>query len=101
MHTQHVNRLSSIAIVLLSLTALIVVLWGYTQPPLADEGIAAHIFQLSVVVLVPITLVFVTTADWSQPRRSARPLAVAAAATVLAFAALYVLEHIYYVGHLQ
>jgi hypothetical protein len=54
---------------------------------------------LSIVALVPTTLLFLTTADWSQPRRSARPLAVAAAATVLAFAALYVLEHVYYPAH--
>lgn len=91
--TQQVNRVSSIAIVSLSLTALLVVLWGYTQPPLPDEGTGAHIFQLSIVALVPTTLVFLTTTDWRQPWRSARPLAVAAAATVLAFVALYFLEH--------
>jgi hypothetical protein len=99
--TQHVNRVSSIAIVALSLTALLVVLWGYTQPPLPDEGTGAHIFQLAIVALVPATLVFLTTADWSRPWRSARPLAVAAAATVLALAALYVLEHVYYLEHFQ
>jgi hypothetical protein len=91
--TQQVNRVSGITIVSLSLTALLVVLWGYTQPPLPDEGTGAHIFQLSVVALVPTTLVFLTTADWRQPWRIAPPLAVAAAATVLAFAALYFLEH--------
>lgn len=96
MRTQHVKRVSSIAIVVLSLTALVVVLWGYTQPPLPDEGTGAHIFRLAIVGLVPTMLGFLTTADWSQPGRSARPLAVAAAATVLAFAALYVLEHVYY-----
>jgi hypothetical protein len=101
LHTQQVNRVSSIALILLSLTALLVVLWGYTQPPLPDEGTGAHIFQLSVVALVPTMLVFLTTADWSQPWRSARPLAVAAVATVLAFAVLYILEHVYYPGHLR
>jgi hypothetical protein len=99
--TQLVNRVSSIAIVLLSLTALLVVLWGYTQPPLPDEGTGAHIFQLSIVALLPMVLVFLTTADWSQPWRSARPLAVAAAVTVLAFAALYFLEHVYYPEHFR
>ena len=79
---------------MLSLTALLVVLWGYTQPSLPDEGTGAHIFQLSIVALVPAALVFLTTADWSQPGRSARPLALGAAATVLAFAALYLLEHL-------
>jgi hypothetical protein len=98
---QQVNRVSGIAIVVLSLTALVVVLWGYTQPPLPDEGTGAHLFQLSIVGLLPTTLVFLTTADWSQPGRSARPLAVAAAATVLAFAALYSLEHVYYPAHFR
>ncbi|TME91207.1 MAG: hypothetical protein E6I52_26610 [Chloroflexi bacterium] len=96
MRTQQVNRVSSIAIVLLSLTALLVVLWGYTQPPLPDEGVGAHIFQLSIVALVPMTFLFLATADWSQPRRSARPLALTTVATVLAFGALYYLEHFYY-----
>lgn len=94
MRTQQVNRVSSIAIVALSLTALLIVLWGYTQPPLPDEGTGAHIFQLSVLALVPMTLVFLTTADWRQPWRNAWPLGAAAAATVLAFAALYFLEHV-------
>jgi hypothetical protein len=96
--SQQVNRLSGIGLILLSLTALFVVLWGYTQPPLPDEGTGAHIFQLSVVALVPLALLFLATADWSQPWRSARPLVLAAAATVLAFAALYHLEHVYYPG---
>jgi hypothetical protein len=98
--TQAVNRLSGLALILLSLTALFVVLWGYTQPPLPDEGIGAHTFQLSIVALVPVTLVFLATADWSRPSRSVRPLAIAVAATVLAFAALYYLEHVYYPGQL-
>lgn len=99
--TQRINRVSSIGLILLSLIALLVVLWGYTQPPLPDEGTGAHIFQLSIVALLPMALLFVTTADWSQPWRSARPAAVAAAATVLAFAALYYLEHVYYPGQLR
>ena len=93
MGTQYINRLSGMALVLLSLTALLVVLWGYTQPPLPDEGTGAHIFQLSILALVPAALVFVLTGDWSQPRRTGRPLVLAAAATTLAFAALYVLAH--------
>jgi hypothetical protein len=93
MPIQQVNRATSIAIVLLSLTALLVVLWGYTQPPLPDEGTGAHIFQLSIVALVPMTFLFLTTADWRQPWRSARPLALTAIVTVLAFGALYYLEH--------
>jgi hypothetical protein len=97
--TRQVNRLSGVGLILLALAALVVVLWGYTQPPLADEGTGAHIFQLAIVMLVPVTLAFVSTADWSRPSRAAWPLAIAAAATVLALAALYYLEHAYYPGH--
>ena len=87
------NRVSGRAIVVLSLTALIAVLTGYTQPPQADEGAAAHSFQLSIVALVPIVFVFIATADRKRPLRSVRPLTVPAAALVLAFGALYYLEH--------
>jgi hypothetical protein len=101
MHVEPVHRLSSIAIVLLSLSALLVVLWGYTQPPLTDEGTGAHIFQLSIAALVPTIVLQLATADWSRPWRSARPLAITAAMTVLAFTALYVLEHFYYTERLR
>jgi len=77
----------------LSLTALIAVLRGYTQPRQADEGAAAHIFQLSIAALVPIVFVFIATADRKRRLRSARPLTVPAAALILAFGALYYLEH--------
>ena len=96
MRAQRLNRLSGNALSLLSLTALLVVLWGYTQPPLPDEGAGAHIFQLSIAALVPTMFVFLATADWARPLRSVRRLALPAVAVVLAFAALYYLEHNYY-----
>jgi hypothetical protein len=93
MRIQQVNRASSVAMVVLSFTALLVVLRGYSQPPLPDEGTGAHIFQLTIVALLPVTYLFLTTCDWRQPWHSTRPLGLAAAATVLAFGALYYLEH--------
>jgi hypothetical protein len=90
---QQVNRVSGRILIVLSLTALLAVLTGYTQPPQPDEGTAAHIFQLSIVALVPMILVFFATVDRRQPLRSARSLAIPAAALVLAFGALYYLEH--------
>jgi hypothetical protein len=94
MHTQQVNRVSGKALIVLSLIALLAVFSGYTQPLQPDEGAAAHIFQLSIVALIPMSVLFVATADWRQPWRSlARPLAIPAAALVLAFAGLYCLEH--------
>ena len=94
MRAQQINRVSSKVLVVLSLIALLAVLSGYTQPPQSDEGTAAHIFQLSIVALVPMIVLFLATADWRQPLRSAaRPLAIPVAVLVLAFGALYYLEH--------
>jgi hypothetical protein len=100
MHSQQINRVSSIGLIVLSLTALLdVLLVGYTQPPLPDEGTGAHIFQLSIMALVPTGFLFLATADWTQPVRTMRRLAFPAAAVVLAFAALYYLEHYFYPAH--
>jgi energy-coupling factor transporter transmembrane protein EcfT len=90
---REINNLSGKIIFFLSSIALLTVLSGYAEPPQSDEGTAAHIFQLSIVALVPIILLFLATADWRQPLRSVRPLAIPAVALVLAFAALYYLEH--------
>ena len=79
--------------VFLSVLALLAVLSGYTEPPQRDEGTAAHIFQLSIVALIPMIILFIATADWRRHWRSARPLALSAAALILAFGALYYLEH--------
>jgi len=44
-------------------------------------------------------LVFLTTADWTQPLLTARSLVLPIVALVLAFAALYYLEHRFYPAH--
>jgi hypothetical protein len=93
MRGQQINRIIGRVMIVLSLVALLTVLSGYTQPPQPDEGAGAHIFQLSIVLLLPVILLFLTTSDWKQPLRSARPLAFSAATLVLAFGALYHLEH--------
>ena len=97
MRTHQVNRVSSIVLVLLSLTALATVVTGLIWPPPMpepDEGTAAHIFQLSIAALLPVTIVVLGTADWHQPWRSVRPLVISFAMTVLAFGGLYYLEHL-------
>ena len=93
MRGQQINRVSSKVLIVLSLTALLAVLSGYTHPPEPDEGAAAHIFPLSIVALVPTILLFFATADWKKPLPSTRLLAFPAAALVLAFGALYYIEH--------
>ncbi|MGA7382293.1 MAG: hypothetical protein WBX03_15695 [Terriglobales bacterium] len=93
MPAHQINRISGNLLIILSLTALLAVLTGYAQPPQPDEGIAAHIFQLSIVALLPAVLLFLATVDCKRPLRSTRPVAFAAAPLVVAFAALYYLEH--------
>jgi|SRR5664279_4251082 len=93
MDGQQINRFSGRVILILSLAALLTVLIGYTQPPQPDEGALAHIFQLTIAAVVLMVFLFFATADWKQPFKSARPLALPAAALVLAFGALYYLEH--------
>lgn len=97
MRAEGVNRISRKVILGLSLLALFTVITGYCQAPQPDEGAGAHIFQLSITALVPMVLLFFVTADWKRPSENARVLAVPAAALVLAFAALYYLEHYFYV----
>jgi ABC-type tungstate transport system substrate-binding protein len=103
MSAQRVNQASLIGLIVLSLTALATVIIGLALPALtstrgplvqADEGTGAHIFQLSIVALMPVGLVFLATEDWTQPLRSLRRLALPATAVVLAFGVLYFFEHL-------
>lgn len=96
MTAEQINRVSGRVIIVLSLTALLTVVSGYFQPPQPDEGSAAHIFQLAIAALAPMILLFLATADWRRRWRSARPLAFPVAALVVAFAALFYLEHYHY-----
>lgn len=93
MTAEQMNHISSRVLMVLSLIALLTVLTGYFQPPQPDEGAGAHIFQLTIVALVPVFLVFLATADCKRPRQGVKRLAIPAAALVLAFGALYYLEH--------
>ena len=93
MSDQRIHRASGKVMIGLSVIALVTVMTGYAQQPQPDEGTGAHIFQLSIVLLLPTIVVFVATADWRDPSRPARLLALSAMALVLAFSALYYLEH--------
>jgi hypothetical protein len=100
MDAARINRLSAIALTVFAAVALLdVLVVGYTQPPLADEGAGAHIFQVSILALAPFGLLMLVTADWSAPVRIAQRLALPAVVVVLAFAALYYLEHYFYPAH--
>jgi cell division protein FtsW (lipid II flippase) len=90
---ERINRLSGWVVMALSIIALLAVCSGYFQPPQSDEGTAAHIFQLSVAGLAPAIFIFLATLDWKRRWRAMRPLLFSGATLVLAFGALYYLEH--------
>jgi len=99
MNAEKLNLVSSRIIFVLSLIALLTVISGYTQPRYpapTDEGAAAHIFQIAIVLVVPALLVFLFTVDWKQPARLARRLALPGLSFIAAFTALYLLEHFYF-----
>ncbi len=101
MRAGQANQISGRILIVLSVIALLTVLTGYLQPPHTpapkDEGTGAHIFQLSIMLVAMTLVLFLATADWTEPGRSMRALAIPAVALVLAFGALYYLEH-YYLG---
>ena len=98
-----VHRLSSLALVLFSLAALapvaagafVALAGGDNAFRESDEGTGAHIFQLSIALVVPTLLLFLGSADWARPLRALRPVGVAAVVLVAAFATLYYFEHLY------
>ena len=92
-----INRITGKIVTALSVLALFTVmmglLTGYKQPAPTDEGALAHIFQLTIVALVPMILLFLGTVDWNRPWPGTRPLAVPATLLMVTFVALYCLEH--------
>jgi hypothetical protein len=102
-HSESVNRASLIAVFafsLIALSTLVVALsaallsTGHLPQPEPDEGTAAHIFQLSIALLMPAILVFLATANWARPGRVIRALVFPACAVTCAFALLYYFEHV-------
>ncbi len=93
MRVQRINHISGRVLILLAVVALFTVISGYFGPRQVDEGAAAQIFQLSVVALLPMGLLFLATTDWKAPLRSTRILAIPFSVLVMAFGALYYLEH--------
>lgn len=98
-----INRICSNVMLGLSLFAMLLVVgtsvlvWsGKLQVnPGGDEGTAAHLFQIAIVLLVPTGFAFLFTAEWRQPLKVVRRLTLPAAALVVAFATLYYMEHLY------
>jgi DMSO/TMAO reductase YedYZ heme-binding membrane subunit len=105
MANETANRISTAGIVAFSLIGLLAVLFG-TLPVMAgqaapptDEGIAAHVFQLSIAALLLMSLVFLATVDWKQPLRVVRRLGLPVTALVLALGTLSYYERVYLPEH--
>lgn len=100
MSNSGVNRVSGYVILGLSLFELLLVggatvltaLGRFSPAPDGDEGAAARLFQLALVLLVPAGVAFLLTADWHQPVKVARRLGVPAVALIVAFAVLFYME---------
>ena len=102
MSEQRINRISGHVVLGLALFAmflavgatLMAMLGWFSPSPDGDEGTAAHLFQLAIVLLMPTGLTFLATANWRQPWSVAKRLVVPAAALVVAFSTLYYMEHL-------
>ena len=79
MTNQKINRVSGYVMLGLSLFAMFLVvgatgltlLGKFNPAPGGDEGTAAHLFQLAIVLIPPAGLAFLVTADWRRPLKVA------------------------------
>jgi hypothetical protein len=74
---------------------ILTILGRFTLAPNGDEGTAAHLFQLAIILLMPTGLVFLATADWQHPLEIAKRLIIPMISLLMAFTILYYMEHIY------
>jgi len=86
--------LALFAMLLVVAATLLTALGRFSPSSDGDEGTAAHLFQLSIVLLVPTGFTFLATANWHHPARAVKRLALPAAALVVAFSTLYYMEHL-------
>ena len=102
MTRQTINKVSGHIVLGLSLFSMLLVvgatiltlLGRFNPSPDGDEGTAAHLFQLAIVLLFPAGLTFMVTADWQQPLKAAKRIVLPAVALLAAFSLLYYMEHL-------
>jgi hypothetical protein len=91
--SQKIHNFSRVAPVIMSLLAFALIIEGLVEFGLhhreVDEGWQAHLFQLLMILQVPIVLLFAATANWKQPGRVVPVLGLQAAAWCAALGALY------------
>lgn len=90
MDPRTVKRISAIAPIIMSLIALAIVIEGHFEfgnhPP-ADEGWQAHLFQLLMVLQIPIILVYIAI-SWRTLKQALPVLAAQVILWLLALGAL-------------
>jgi len=91
--SRKIHNFSRVAPLVMSLLALALIIEGLVQFGLhhreVDEGWQAHLFQLLMVLQVPIVLLFAATANWRQPGRTLWVLGLQTMAWTAALGALY------------
>jgi len=95
MTRQQINWTAGVAPVVMSLSALALVIIAVTtgwQTNLPDEGLAAHLFQLLIFTQPLVVLAFLATADWKRPVRIAGFLALHVLGAALALGTLFYFE---------
>lgn len=101
MNNRTIHRTSGRVMLGLSLFALLLVggatvltrLGRFDPAPGGDEGTAAHLFQLAILLIAPTGLTFLATAEWDRPASVLKRLLVPAVVLVVALWTLYHLEH--------
>jgi hypothetical protein len=89
-----IHNFSRVAPIVMSLLSLALIIEGLMQFGLhhreVDEGWQAHLFQLLMLLQVPIVALFVATANWKHPSRALLVLGLQAAAWSMTMGALYI-----------
>ena len=95
MNRQSLNTLATFAALLLAVASLMLVMFaettGWGQTP-GDEGAAAHIWQLLMVLQLPLLLAFLLTADWARLRATVSRGALQVGAVLVALAPVAILR---------
>jgi hypothetical protein len=95
MSRAQINRICAIVPVLLSLAALLLLLFAMVtgwERGERDEGAVAHLFQLLIVLQAPFIAGFIATADWKHALPAGRSLALQALALAAALAPVAILR---------
>ena len=82
------HRVCAIAPIVMSLLAsfivVVVIATGWLRHD-RDEGTAAHLFQLLILLQIPLFAIFLATANWRRLGAMAKPVLFQLAALLLAF----------------